>query len=158
MSKIAPDHTAGIRALPKAVSAWQQARLDAEAARGLYGNKRWDPGVGWVNKSGEPVARPKPAPSPFGKEGTVSKQIDELLKTLQPKIEKSHQRHNNFLEADTSGSKCFAELYYSAEDGGVYGTFLRDGYNEFWQMSRSEAREWFEDDSLGGYYNAVVAD
>lgn len=55
--------------------------------------------------------------------------------------------------ADTGGSKCFADLRY--KDGTVYATFT-DGSQYSYDVSRSEALEWFDDDSLGEYFNAMV--
>ena len=60
------------------ISAWQQARLDAEAARGLYGGNRWN-GTQWVTANGSPVQRPPKPPNPFGKQGSLSKQLDKQL-------------------------------------------------------------------------------
>jgi len=47
------------------VSAWQQARLDAEAARGLYGGNRYVNGQ-WVTANGSPIQRAPKPPNPFG--------------------------------------------------------------------------------------------
>jgi hypothetical protein len=59
------------------------------------------------------------------------------------------------LVADTSGSECFASLTY--QDGTVTADFIGPtaGIWEF-DMSLSEAREWFDSDSLGGYFNDEI--
>ena len=59
------------------------------------------------------------------------------------------------LVADTSGSDCFDSLVY--RDGTVTASFIGPAAGE-WQydMSLAEAREWFSDDSLGGYFNDNV--
>ncbi len=59
------------------------------------------------------------------------------------------------LIADTSDSSCFDDLRYSASDGGVYATFSRDGSQYFYEISRADAKEWFDDD-LGRYFNDNV--
>jgi hypothetical protein len=55
--------------------------------------------------------------------------------------------------ADTGGSKCFADLRY--KNGTVFATFT-DGSQYEYPLSRSDALDWFDDDSLGGYFNAMV--
>jgi hypothetical protein len=59
------------------------------------------------------------------------------------------------LVADTSDSECFDSLVY--RDGTVTASFIGPADGE-WQfdMSLAEAREWFADDSLGGYFNDNV--
>jgi hypothetical protein len=56
------------------------------------------------------------------------------------------------LVADVSGSTCFDSLTY--KDGTVTASFANPTVG-VWQydMSLKEAREWFADDSLGGYFN-----
>jgi len=56
--------------------------------------------------------------------------------------------------ADTSGSTCFDELVW--EDGTVSATFTDGSTYDYDDFTRSEAREWFDDESLGGYFNDVV--
>jgi hypothetical protein len=56
------------------------------------------------------------------------------------------------LEADTSGSSCFASLEYS--DGVVTASFANPTIGDWdYEMSLKEAREWFNDESLGGFFN-----
>jgi len=59
------------------------------------------------------------------------------------------------LVADVSGSECFDSLTY--KNGTVTASFIGPASGE-WQydMSLAEAREWFSDDSLGGYFNDNV--
>jgi hypothetical protein len=59
------------------------------------------------------------------------------------------------LKADCSGSECFDSLTY--KDGTVTASFIGPAAGEWdYEMSLSEAREWFGDDSLGGYFNDNV--
>jgi hypothetical protein len=64
--------------------------------------------------------------------------------------------HNRKVMEAEQDSTCFSDLRYSASAGGVYATFAKDGSQYFYPLSRAEAREWFEDDSLGGFFNAEV--
>lgn len=57
------------------------------------------------------------------------------------------------LVADTSGSKCFADLRWSK--GSVFATFARDNSQYEFPMTKKEAKEWFASD-LGEYFNAEV--
>lgn len=57
------------------------------------------------------------------------------------------------LRADAEASTCFDELSFRA--GTVFATFT-DGSEYTYDMSKAEAKEWFDDPSLGGYFNAVV--
>ena len=59
------------------------------------------------------------------------------------------------LIADTSGSECFDSLTY--RDGTVTASFIGPAAGVWeYDMSLAEAREWFADDSLGGYFNDNV--
>ena len=59
------------------------------------------------------------------------------------------------LNADCSGSTCFEALTY--RDGVVTASFANPTIGDWdYEMSLSEAREWFSDDSLGGYFNDNV--
>ena len=51
-------------------------------------------------------------------------------------------------------SSCFDDLRWSG--GTVFATFTKDGSQYTYDMSRAEAKEWFSDDSPGGYFNAEV--
>lgn len=56
------------------------------------------------------------------------------------------------LVADTSGSTCFDSLTY--KNGVVTASFIGPAAGEWdYDMSLKEAREWFSDKSLGGYFN-----
>lgn len=57
------------------------------------------------------------------------------------------------IEADQP-SACFVELYY--EGGIATATFAKDGTTYDYPMSRSEFREWADDESLGGFFNLFV--
>ena len=59
------------------------------------------------------------------------------------------------LVADTSGSECFDSLVY--RDGTVTASFIGPAAGEWrYDMSLAEAREWFNSDSLGGYFNDEI--
>jgi hypothetical protein len=59
------------------------------------------------------------------------------------------------LEADCSGSTCFDSLSFKA--GTVRAVFANPTVGEWtYEMSRAEAREWFDDDSLGSYFNENI--
>lgn len=65
-------------------------------------------------------------------------------------------RPNRPLEWDNV-STCFADLQYDAARGGVVATFHRGGdVVYFYEMSRAEAREWFDEASAGGFFNGNV--
>lgn len=57
--------------------------------------------------------------------------------------------------ADTSGSSCFNSLTY--KDGTVTASFVGPSAG-IWEydMSRKEAKEWFDDPSLGSYFNSEI--
>jgi hypothetical protein len=64
------------------------------------------------------------------------------------------RKSNANMVADQESS-CFSSLTYSQSGGGVFAEFT-DGSSYFYPMSRSEAVEWFSDDSLGEYFNYEV--
>jgi hypothetical protein len=113
---------------------WMNDRLNAENARGVHSK-----GINSLPKVSD-----------------LTKQIDASLKANAPKDNGTKQIHRaKTLVAVTDDSECFSDLRFSAKDQGVYGTFRRDGYEEFWPMSRADALAWFSDD-LGRYYNDVI--
>jgi hypothetical protein len=91
----------------------------------------------------------------MAKKPTLSQQIDAQLKRDAPaKATHNKPRRSKPLIADTSGSECFDYAAFSASEGGVFVEFAKDGYQEFIPMDRSEAKEFFDADSLGKFYNA----
>jgi hypothetical protein len=59
------------------------------------------------------------------------------------------------LSADCSDSECFDRLTY--RDGVVTASFIGPAAGEWeYDMSLAEAREWFNSDSLGGYFNDEI--
>ena len=59
------------------------------------------------------------------------------------------------LVADVSGSECFDSLTY--KDGTVTASFIGPAAGVWeYDMTLAEAREWFNSDSLGGYFNDEV--
>jgi hypothetical protein len=56
------------------------------------------------------------------------------------------------LEADTSDSTCFDSLVY--QNGVVTASFIGPGAGIYdYDVTLAEAREWFDDPSLGGFFN-----
>lgn len=108
-----------------------QARLDAERAKGLPRGS----------------TLPKPAPRTMQK---ITTPLSEA-----PHYTRAKQANRGGLTADQA-STCFDELVYSQSAGGVFATFAKDGSSYFYPMSRADAQEWFDDDSLGEYFNAMV--
>lgn len=70
-----------------------------------------------------------------------------------PTPTKGHNSRGKTLVADTSDSVCFSDLRFKG--GTVYATFAKDNSQYTYDMTRGEAKEWFDDD-LGRYFNAVV--
>lgn len=82
---------------------------------------------------------------------SLQKEIDSLA----PKTKAKHASRSKPLIADVSGSTCFNSLVY--QDGVVTASFIGPSSGEWtYEMSRSEAKEWFSDNSLGSYFNAFV--
>jgi|SRR5579864_5385851 len=86
---------------------------------------------------------------------SLTAQIDASLKALAPSPPKAghNSRRSKPLVADIADSTCFDDLRYSG--GTVYATFT-DGSQYTYDMDRSEARDFFDADSLGGYFNAFI--
>jgi hypothetical protein len=59
------------------------------------------------------------------------------------------------LKADTSGSTCFDSLTF--KNGVVTASFANPTIGVWeYEMSRSDAKEWFDSDSLGEFFNSEV--
>jgi len=59
------------------------------------------------------------------------------------------------LKADTSASSCFDSLTF--KNGVVRASFIGPAAGVWeYPMSRADAKEWFDDASLGGYFNDNV--
>jgi hypothetical protein len=58
------------------------------------------------------------------------------------------------LIADVGGSTCFNSLVYTG--GEVIAQFQKGGGVYSYPMSRADAKEWFNDASLGEFFNAFV--
>jgi hypothetical protein len=55
-------------------------------------------------------------------------------------------------------SSCFSDLRWSSNSGNggaVFATF-KDGSQYVYPMSRAEARDWFEDQSVGQTFNESI--
>ncbi len=69
----------------------------------------------------------------------------EVLKPKRPSRAKE-------LVADCSGSSCFEDLRY--KNGVVHATFIGPAAGTWdYEMSRADAKSWFDDESLGGWFN-----
>ncbi len=104
------------------VSAWQQARLDAEAARGLYGGNRYVNGQ-WVTANGSPEQRAPKPPNPFGKQGSLSKQLDRQLQKEINRAVATKAPKDATLRANVD-STCLADLTFSKKRFGCHGYVL----------------------------------
>jgi len=71
---------------------------------------------------------------------------------LKPPKAANNKRRSKPLIWD-GDSECFSDMRYSASAGGVFVTFERDGYQDFIEMDRAEAKDWFDGD-VGRIYNA----
>lgn len=59
------------------------------------------------------------------------------------------------LKADVSGSSCFTSLHFRS--GVVTAVFANPTIGTWqYEMSRADAKEWFDDASLGGFFNDNV--
>jgi hypothetical protein len=92
--------------------------------------------------------------------GSFAKYKAQMEADLQKSLDKyiagkghNSKRMGRTLVADTGDSTCFSDLRWSG--GVVYATFT-DGSQYDYDMPRSDAKEWFEDVSLGGFFNAYV--
>jgi hypothetical protein len=74
----------------------------------------------------------------------------------KPAAQRSSKRSYRDMEWDGS-SDCFVSLEYSHADGGVWAEFIGPAAGVwFYEMSRAEAKDWFADASVGGYFNDEI--
>lgn len=85
------------------------------------------------------------------KSGTTPRTMEKITAPL-----KSEPHYNRQTLVADQASSCFDDLRYSQSAGGVFATFAKDGSSYFYPMSRADAVEWFDDESLGEYFNEVV--
>jgi hypothetical protein len=140
---------------------WLAQRLADEQARGLYGNKRFDWSTNqWVKPDGTPAKGPKPQ-NPFGKEGTLSKQIDKQLagfekdrqKAVNQEVANKAPKHARLI-ADLDSS-VFESVTW--KDNVVTATFFRGGaIVYYYDVTRDEFVDWVSSGSLGQYFNAEI--
>jgi hypothetical protein len=77
-------------------------------------------------------------------------QATQLNAEVKPPVKR--QSRAKSLEADTSGSTCFDSLTFKS--GVVTASFSNPTRGEWsYEMSRADAKEWFDDASLGGFFN-----
>lgn len=89
----------------------------------------------------------------------LNQQINESMKASEaqrhkkPKIK--HHRNGDMIAQQ--GSSAFLFLAYSKAAGGVIASFANPTRGEwFYPMGRKDAKDWFNSDSLGGYFNDVI--
>ena len=143
-----PNHMAGIDSLPK----WDPSNL---AAGYRYVPGSYDPADYQQFKQARLAAQAKQKqPTNADLSKSLSKQISQAIASKAPQVRK--KRHSGDLDADTSDSMCFDDLFYSASDGGVWASFIGPtaGY-WFYPLTRAEAETWFSDD-LGRYFNDAI--
>jgi hypothetical protein len=76
-------------------------------------------------------------------------------RAAQPKPPAKRQTRAKTLKADTSGSECFSALTF--KNGVVSATFANPTVGTWeYEMSRADAKEWFDDASLGSFFNENV--
>jgi hypothetical protein len=137
---------------------WLAQRLADEQARGLYGNKRFDWSTNqWVKPDGTPAKRPKP-PNPFGKEGSLSKQIDKQLagfekdrqKAANQAVANAAPKHARLI-ADVD-STCFEDVTW--KDDVLTCTFWRGGQlvYQYFDVSRDDFVDMVSG-SMGSWFN-----
>jgi hypothetical protein len=132
-------------------SAWQQARLDAEAARGLYGGNRWN-GTQWVKPDGSPVQRAPKPPNPFGREGSLSKTLDKQLQRAVNQAVADHAPKNATLRANVDSS-VFEDVTW--HDNVLHVRFFRGGQIDysFPDVSKDDFVDMVSSGSLGSWFN-----
>jgi hypothetical protein len=88
----------------------------------------------------------------WGREQDAARAARAAQSTQPTPTPAKRQTRAKTLTADTSGSTCFDSLTY--KNGVVTASFIGPAAGEWeYDVSLSEAREWFSDDSLGGYFN-----
>ena len=81
---------------------------------------------------------------------------EQINKSLKEQTSQAEQKQKAFRRGGLQwlgDSTCFSDLYYSRADGGVWATFWKGGGTYFYPLSRSEAADWFDDGSAGGWFN-----
>jgi hypothetical protein len=138
--------------------AWQQERFTHEIAAGRYSGADLLRAREFV-ATGK-VTRPPPAGmNVFGREGTLSKQLDQALqrsvnKAIADKAPKGATLRM-VTSKDAPASTCLEEL--SWKDGVATTTFYRGGDVVYdYPMSKSEFIDWVSSNSIGIYGNDEV--
>jgi hypothetical protein len=143
------DHMAGINALPR----WDPNNLD----KGYnYDWKNYDPNDYAKFKAARAARDKAKVAKDKADLKQVRRDVAQVISDKVSEVTKTPKRHRLVWGGD---SDCFADLEYSASDGGVWATFYRGGDTPdpyFYPMSREEAAAWFDDPSAGAYFNANV--
>lgn len=131
--------------------AWQRNRIADEVARGLYSPTKNV--TSFLNN--QPTTKQPAQPSIFKKlDQALSKEIDAILSPPKKKQKVKSKGGNLSWNGD---SDCFDALLYSKSSGGVIATFSGPTAGDwFYPMSKADARDWFNADSVGEYFNAFI--
>jgi hypothetical protein len=129
---------------------WQRRRMRDEIATG-----RLKPNANIkAFLEGKPQPPREKRPDAFG---TLNQELDRALQAAIRQAAIKHKQVRGGFMVATQDSECFDELLYSAQDGGVYATFANATRGTwFYPMSRAAAKEWFEADGLGEFFNAAI--
>jgi hypothetical protein len=121
--------------------AWQAQRIAGEKARGLHS--------AGIN------ALPK-APNPFGREGSLSKQIDRSLQKEANRAAIEKAPKGSTITANIP-STCLESL--SWKDGVATATFYRGGAITYeYEVDRETYISWINSGSLGKFGNEEIFD
>lgn len=131
--------------------AFQRSRINSELARGQYSRTQQIDAF----LAGKPMPKQPAQPSIFKKlDQALSKEIDAILSP--PKKEQKVQSKGGNLSWN-GDSDCFDALYFSKSAQGVIATFSGPAAGDwFYPMSKADARDWFNADSVGEYFNAFI--
>jgi hypothetical protein len=141
------SHNDGINALPKWTADtkydWRNYGPEQKAARAKFVEER----------RAADIARQAAS------QAKLKQTLRDVAKFIASKIDpkKANTAQRKFLGLQWDGaSTCFSDLEYSRIDGGVWATFKRDGSTYFYALSRSEAKQFFEAPSVGGFFNDEI--
>jgi hypothetical protein len=144
---------------------WERRRLAQDVARGnVKRTAEIDAFLGGASKAEAKKQRPQQPADPFKQ---LNRDLRKLDKQISDNMKQSEAgRHKQKPKSVRGGylvamqdSTCFSDLVYSSKDGGVFASFIGPGAGDyFYPMSRADAKAWFDDSSLGAFFNAFVRD
>lgn len=144
---------------------WERQRLAQDVSRGnVRRTAEIDAFLGGASKAEAKKLRPQQPADPFKRLnrdlGKLNKEIDANMKASEAGRHKQKPKsvRGGYFVA-MQDSTCFSDLVYSRKDGGVFATFIGPSAGDyFYPMSRADAKAWFDDSSLGAFFNAFVRD